>query len=320
MAQTHSAYRRTLLRIAVAGGVVFAGLQFIRPELKNPPVTGELQAPPEVKQILKKACYDCHSNETKLAWFDQVVPAYWLVAKDVKTARQHLNFSELGSKPAGKQRAMLYEAVNQIQLGAMPLPPYRRMHPESAISQEELAVLRNYLESSTPQPETPAVEVSASQKELETWIAGGETRTKPPAAPNGIEFPEDYRNWKPISSTDRFDNQSMRMILGNETAVKAIEENQINPWPDGSVLAKVAWAQSKDGLDVVTTGAFQHVEIMIRDSRKYAATKGWGWARWRGTGLKPYGEAASFSDECIGCHEPVRANDYVYTAPIGRQR
>ena len=75
--------------------ILFLGLQFVRPGLTNPPVTAELNAPPEVKAILKNSCYNCHSNETKLAWFDQVVPAYWLVASDVKEARKHLNFSEI---------------------------------------------------------------------------------------------------------------------------------------------------------------------------------------------------------------------------------
>ena len=64
--------------------LVFLGLQFIRPGLTNPPVTAELNAPPEVKAILKNSCYNCHSNQTKLPWFDQVVPAYWLVSSDVR--------------------------------------------------------------------------------------------------------------------------------------------------------------------------------------------------------------------------------------------
>src|SRR5580692_5345683 len=99
-----------------------AGIQIIRPGLKNPPVTAELSAPPEVKQILRASCYNCHSNETHLAWFDQIVPAYWLVASDVKRARSHLNFSEIGAQTAAVQKATLYEAVNQIRFGAMPLP------------------------------------------------------------------------------------------------------------------------------------------------------------------------------------------------------
>src|ERR1700756_112797 len=70
-------------------------IQFIRPTLTHPPVTGDLQAPPEVKEILKDSCYNCHSNETKLPWFDNIAPGYWIVVHDVNNARKHLNFSTI---------------------------------------------------------------------------------------------------------------------------------------------------------------------------------------------------------------------------------
>ena len=136
---------RIFLWLAAFAILVFVVIQFIRPTLTNPPVTADLQAPPEVKQILRNSCYNCHSNETKLPWYDQIVPAYWLVVSDVTEARQHLNFSTLGAAPPEKQRGVLVEAVNQIQLGAMPLPAYRFMHPGSAVTPEQLAVLRAYL-------------------------------------------------------------------------------------------------------------------------------------------------------------------------------
>ncbi len=140
--------RRTILRVLIAGLVVFTGMQFLRPSLTNPPVTADLQAPPEVKRILRNSCYSCHSNETRLPWFDQIVPAYWLVANDVNEARQHLNFSTLGAAPPETQRAVLFEAVTQIQLGAMPLPSYRMIHPGSVVTPEQLAVLRAYVNAS----------------------------------------------------------------------------------------------------------------------------------------------------------------------------
>jgi hypothetical protein len=52
---------------------------------------------------------------------------------------------------------------------------------------------------------------------------------------------------------------------------------------------------------------------MICDSKKYASTKNWGWARWRTAKLTPYGKNATFPEECVGCHTPVRDDDYVYT-------
>ena len=320
MASAYGARVRAVLWIAVLAVLVFLGLQFIRPTLTNPPVTAELQAPPEVRAVLRQSCYSCHSNETKLPWFDQVVPAYWIVTKDVKEARAHLNFSEIGKLPAAQQKAALYEAVNMIQLGAMPLPSYLRVHPGAAVSAENLKVLRDYLDPPAPAGAAAAVDTSAADTQYKGWIAASNQTLTVEASPNGIEFLPDYKNWKTISSTDRYDNHTMREILGNDVAVKAIAENHINPWPDGTTFAKVAWAQQPDGKGISQTGAFIQVEFMIRDSKKYASTKGWGWARWRGTDLKPYGKDADFTKECVGCHEPVRQNDYVYTMPLGGQQ
>ena len=315
-----SAYGARVLWIAVLAGLVFLGLQLIRPTLTNPPVTAELQAPPEVRAVLRQSCYSCHSNETKLPWFDQVVPAYWIVTKDVKEARARLNFSEIGKLPAAQQKAALYEAVNMIQLGAMPLPSYLRVHPGAAVSAENLKVLRDYLNPPAPAGVAVAADTSAADTQYKGWVAASNQTLGVKPTLNGIEFLPDYKNWKTISSTDRFDNHTMREILGNDVAIKAIAENHINPWPDGTAFAKVAWAQQPDGKGVSQTGAFIQVEFMIRDSKKYASTKGWGWARWRGTDLKPYGKDADFTKECVVCHEPVRQNDYVYTMPLGGQQ
>jgi len=131
--------------LAALLALIVAALQFARPALKNPPVTDEIHAPGPVVAILKNSCYSCHSNETALPWFDQIVPAYWLVHHDVVTARAHLNFSEIGKLPPEQQRAMLFEAVNQIRLGAMPLPSYLKVHPHAALSSSDLATLKAYL-------------------------------------------------------------------------------------------------------------------------------------------------------------------------------
>jgi len=311
---------RVLRWVAVSLGVIFAGAQLFRPSLPTPPVAAELQAPPEVKEILRNSCYNCHSNETKLSWFDWPVPAYWLVAHDVKSARARLNFSEIGKLPVAAQRAALYESVNMIQLGAMPLAPYQKLHPQSGVTPAQLDTLRNYLSLSDPPQKTPDAEVQKANAEYEAWLHAGSSAQNVADAPNGMAFLPDYKNWKTISSTERFDNHSVREILGNDIAVRAIAENRINPWPDGTAFAKVAWHLEYDDTGTARTGAFYQVEFMIRDSHKYASTKGWGWARWRGMDLKPYGRNASFTDECVVCHLPVAKNDYVYTVPLEGQQ
>jgi hypothetical protein len=108
---------KVFAKLCMIGILAFAVLQFVRPSIPVRRGTAELQVPPAVKSILEKDCYSCHSSQRRLAWFDQIVPAYWLVRYDVLAARQRLNFSTLGSKPAAAQKATLFEAVNMIPLG-----------------------------------------------------------------------------------------------------------------------------------------------------------------------------------------------------------
>src|SRR5271154_3055817 len=133
---------KTLAKLAVAGTAAFIVLQAVRPGIPAKPATAEVLAPPEIRQILDKDCYSCHSDQRRLSWFDQIVPGYWLVRHDILSAREHLNFSTLGSKPAAVQKATLYEAVNMIQLGAMPLQSFLKLHPGSKVTPEELATLK----------------------------------------------------------------------------------------------------------------------------------------------------------------------------------
>lgn len=316
MAMT-SPQRLRLVQIAVVLGIVFIAIQFIRPTLTNPPVTADLQAPPQVKQILKNSCYSCHSNETKLPWFDEIAPANWIAVSDVNEGRRHLNFSEIGKLPAAQQKGLLFEAISNIQMGAMPLPSYIRVHPGSRVTPAQLAILKAWL---APPSTTAAADPATADAGYTRWIQSSSVVPDVRPAPNGIEFMPDYRNWKAISSTDRFDNHTMREILGNDIAIQAIANHHINPWPDGTAFAKIAWQQLPDGKGTVRTGAFVQVEFMIRDSSKYVSTKGWGWARWRGADLVPYGKDAAFTSECVNCHNPVRNSDYVFTLPIGGQQ
>jgi hypothetical protein len=310
----------TLLRTVAILGIALVALQFVRPKLINPPVTAELQAPPEVRQILKTSCYNCHSNETTLSWFDEPVPAFWIVAKDVKEARQHLNFSEIGALPLAQQQGILFESISQVELGAMPLPRYRVVHPESSVTAEQLAVLKKYLRPADANKVASAEEIHAADEQYQKWVRAGEATPTVALAPNGIAFMPEYKNWKAISTTERFDNHTLRVILANDVAVRAIAENRINPWPDGTDFAKVAWYQQGNDKGIVSTGAFFQVEFMIRDSKKYADTKGWGWARWRGPDLKPYGQNPKFTRECVGCHSPLAHTNYVFTMPLRGQQ
>ena len=142
-----------------------------------------------------------------------------------------------------------------------------------------------------------------------------ETQVAP--APNGIRIPDGYKNWQMISSSHRTDNKTLRVILGNEIAVKAAREGKTKPWPDGAILAKMVWKDSQHPLWPAATvpGALVHAEFMLKDSKKYVTTEGWGFARWEGLKQQPFGENAAFAHECLACHAPAKGNDYVFTKP-----
>ena len=136
-----------------------------------------------------------------------------------------------------------------------------------------------------------------------------------PPSPNGIEFPEDYKDWRLVSSSHRLDNSTLRVIVGNDKAIEAVRSNNINPWPDGAILGKMVWKETTlpSWGKAIVPGEFVHVEFMKKDSNKYPSTGGWGFARWKGMELKPYGQNESFVFECFGCHTPVKESDYVFT-------
>jgi hypothetical protein len=110
--------------------------------------------------------------------------------------------------------------------------------------------------------------------------------------PNGVTFDPTFKSWKPISTTDRGDNNTFRFILGNDVAVKAAQTGNISPWPDDARFAKIAWQQEAGPEGLLHPGKLVQVELMVKNARDYKDTEGWGWARWRGADLKPYGTDA----------------------------
>ncbi len=141
--------------------------------------------------------------------------------------------------------------------------------------------------------------------------------TKVAPSPNGITLPEGYKNWRVIAPSHRTDNKTIRVILGNDAAIAAARAGKTNPWPDGAILGKLVWKEKADEAwpAAIVPGEFVHAEFMIKDSKKYAETGGWGYARWLGLDQKPYGKDANLAQECVACHTPRKPNDWVFTTP-----
>ncbi|MBS1522475.1 MAG: heme-binding domain-containing protein [Bacteroidetes bacterium] len=296
--------------------VLFLIVQFIRPEITHPPVTRDIEVPAEVKAILVRTCYDCHSNQIQLRWFDKIAPMYWGVAQHIKEGREGLNFSEWDKLDPASRKAKLWEAVNQVIAGAMPLKDYEFVHRSAKISSGDLKVLKQYLNSMVVKPLEDTAKINALNKQYTQSQSTAMKFENLPRALNGVEFIPDYKNWLPISPSERFDNGTMRVILGNDIAIKAIQDKQVNPWPKGTTFAKVAWDQLEDKEGHIRTGAFKQIEIMIKDEEKYRSTKGWGWARFKTPKMIPYGKDAMFTNECINCHLPQANQDLVFSSPF----
>ena len=135
----------------VAGWIVLAGVMLLAVvqilpfgrDHANPSVRKEPQwDTPETRELAVRACFDCHSNQTRYPWYSYVAPASWLVNKDIDEARSKMNFSEWDLI---QREAMA--APEEIEKGNMPLPVYLPLHPEAWLSAEEKAELIHGIEA-----------------------------------------------------------------------------------------------------------------------------------------------------------------------------
>ncbi|RMG05521.1 MAG: cytochrome P460 [Nitrospirae bacterium] len=145
-------------------------------------------------------------------------------------------------------------------------------------------------------------------------IAVSHAGSNPIPPSHGIAYPQGWQNWSVIAVSHRTDNNTIRVILGNDLAVKAAREGKTNPWPDGAILGKVVWKdrELKNWPSAQAPGEFVHAEFMFKDSKRFADTYGWGWARWVGMDKVPFNKGMSI---CINCHRPVQKRDWVFTDP-----
>jgi hypothetical protein len=142
----------------------------------------------------------------------------------------------------------------------------------------------------------------------------------------GVKIPDGYRDWRLIS-VKRLTGaggklKQLRAELGNDIAIKAYREGTL-PFPDGSIIAALHWnedsseADNKDlaegfpglGLESTFAGSAVNAQFMIKDSQKYVASGGWGFADF--TNGKPADLATH--EKCFSCHVPGKDHDYVFT-------
>lgn len=155
----------------------------------------------------------------------------------------------------------------------------------------------------------------------------GQPQTESNASPiYGITIPTGYRDWRLISVKQLTGAEGklkqLRAQLGNDIAIEAFRAGKL-PFPDGAIIAALHWnAASSDtdnqvlasgfpgaGLELVFAGSAVNVQFMVKDSKKYAASGGWGYADF--TNGRPGDQA--LHEKCFPCHVPAKDHDYVFT-------
>lgn len=142
-----SRFKQLFPLLSAGGCALFAGMQFLPVFPRtNPPVDpartvdAQLEIAPPVREMLKRSCRDCHSNETRWPWYAVVAPASWKMAHDVNKARSVMNFSEWseeGDKKLDKAIGLLTASCSDVQVGRMPKPEYVLLHSEAELSGDD---------------------------------------------------------------------------------------------------------------------------------------------------------------------------------------
>ena len=133
--------------------ILFLGfilIQFFRIDKTNPPINEGMdfltikKTPETIANQIRNSCYDCHSNETKYPWYSNIQPFGWFLKKHIEDGRKHLNFSTFATYEPKRQAHKLYESVEMVENGEMPMESYLLMHPEAKLSESQRAEIVNY--------------------------------------------------------------------------------------------------------------------------------------------------------------------------------
>ena len=152
---------------------------------------------------------------------------------------------------------------------------------------------------------------------IASWVPASGHADEEASPIYGITIPQGYRDWKLISVTHEegaFDQ--LRAQLGNDIAIKAYREGKL-PFPDGAIIVALHWKRVPSDEDNKVFGKVQafvagsavNTQVMVKDSKKYAASGGWGFADFNDG--KPSDEAVHKA--CFACHQPAKDHDFVYT-------
>lgn len=137
-------------KIGLAIFVLIIAIQFIQParnkrgKVLPADISKIYNVPENVQAILKKSCYDCHSNNTNYPWYAKIQPAGWWLASHIKKGKEDLNFSEFGNYSSFRQQSKFNAIYHSIEDGTMPLRSYTFIHRDSKLSKTEKEIIINW--------------------------------------------------------------------------------------------------------------------------------------------------------------------------------
>ncbi len=139
--------KKIFKRILMALLIIFIAIQFIRPAknrsegISANDISTKYPVPDSVQAILKVACYDCHSNNTRYPWYAEIQPVAWWLNNHIKDGKSGLNFSEFTSYRIKKQFHRLDDINKQVKKNEMPLSSYTLIHTDAKLTEgQKLAI------------------------------------------------------------------------------------------------------------------------------------------------------------------------------------
>src|SRR5262245_42014919 len=136
--------RPWIVRVGLLVLGVLVAIQLVPVNRTNPPVESDIPTSPEVKAVLRRACYDCHSHETVWPWYGRIAPISWAMARDIHEGREELNFSTWNRYSTEEQLKKLQESWKTVQEGEMPPRFYTVPHRDARLSAQDRALLRQW--------------------------------------------------------------------------------------------------------------------------------------------------------------------------------
>ena len=145
--------KKALKIVAIVIVVAVIAVQFYRPDYSAAPVVqaetleATTEIPENVREILKRSCNDCHTNQTSYPWYSNITPVNWLVADHINEGRRELNFSTWNTYNAKKKRHKFDEVCDQVIGGEMPHNQYLWMHGDAKLSNAEKRTLCDWAQT-----------------------------------------------------------------------------------------------------------------------------------------------------------------------------